>query len=187
MNKHNSSITTTGTITMKRSIILVVIAGLMLISCIVKPEGPPELSNEEHAVICAVLDSIMQHEHPLGIIDVYDLTTTSTNCPSLYIAFERDSIGSDSLLDNYDKANRIRYALNMDKLPDYVMLKDALESEPYSGFTSFTRPGISDDGLLAIVEYSSMSAPLCGICMGAMLKKENEEWHVVWIEMIWIS
>ena len=172
---------------MKRSIILVVIAGLALISCVVKPEGPPELSNEEHAVIWAVLDSIMQHEHPLGTIDVYDLTTTSTNCPSLYIAFERDSIGSDSLLNNYNNANRVRYALNMDKLPDYVMLKDALESEPYSGFTGFTRPGISDDGLLAVVEYSSMSAPLAGCGMAALLEKRDDEWQVVWMDMIWIS
>jgi len=167
--------------------IFVVIAGLMLISCDIKPAESPELSNEEHAVICAVLDSIIQREHPLETIDVYDLTTTSTNCPLLHIAFEQDSIGSDSLLDNYDKSNRIRYALNMDKLPGYVMLKDALESEPYSGFTSFTRPGISNDGLLAVVEYSWVSAPLAGCGMVAMLKKENDEWQVVWIEMIWIS
>ncbi len=176
-----------GTITVKRSIILVVITGLVLISCIVKPEGPPELSNEEHAVIWAVLDSIMQREHPLGTIDVYDLTTTSTNCSSLHILFEQNSIGSDSLLDNYNDANRIRYALNMDKLPDYVMLKDALESEPYSGFTSFTRPGISNDGLLAVVEYSSMSAPLAGCGMAALLEKRDDEWQVVWMDMIWIS
>jgi len=176
-----------GTITVKRSIILVVIAGLMLISCVVKPEEPPELSNEEHAVICAVLDSVMQREHPLGTIDVFDLTTTSTNCPSLYIIFERDSIGSNSLLNNYAEANRVRYALNMDKLPDYVMLKDTEEAEPYSGYTEFTRPGISDDGLLAIVEYSSISAPLAGCGKAALLEKRDGEWHVVWIKMIWIS
>lgn len=167
--------------------IFVVIAGLALISCDLKPEGPPELSNEEHAVISAVLDSIIQQGHPLGTIDVYDLTTTSTNCPSLHIAFERDSIGSDSLLNNYYNANRIRYALNMDKLPDYVMLKDTEEAEPYSGYTAFTRPGISDDGLLAVVEYSSVSAPLCGIGMAALLEKEDGEWHIVWVEIIWIS
>ena len=172
---------------MKRTIILVVIAGLALISCDLKPEGSPELSNEEHAVISAVLDSIMQQEHSPATIDVYDLTTTSTNCPSLHIAFERDSIGSDSLLDNYYNANRIRYALNMNKVPDYVMLKDTEEAEPYSGYTAFTRPGISNDGLWAIVEYSSVSTPLCGIGMAVLLEKENGEWQVVWVEMIWIS
>jgi len=172
---------------MKRSIILVVIAGLALISCDLKPDEPPELSNEEHAIICAVLDSIIQQGHPSGTIDVYDLTTTSTNCPSLSVAFEQDSIGSDSLLNNYYNANRIRYALNMDKLPDYVMLKDTEEAEPYSGYTAFTRPGISNDGLLAIVEYSSVSTPLCGIGMTALLEKEDGEWHIVWVEMIWIS
>ena len=172
---------------MKRSIILVVIAGLMLISCDLKPEGPPELSNEEHAVITAVLDSIMQNQYPLGTIDVYDLTTTSTNCPSLSILFERNSVDSETLLNNYYRANRIRYALNMDKLPGYVMLKDTEEAEPYSGYTAFTRPGISDDGLLAVVEYSSMSAPLAGCGMAVLLEKENEEWRVVWHEMIWIS
>lgn len=172
---------------MKRSIILVVIAGLALISCDLKPEGPPELSNEEHAVICAVLDSVILHEHPLGTIDVYDLTTTSTNCPSLSILFERNSVDSETLLNNYYNVNQIRYALNMDKLPGYVMLKDTEEAEPYSGYTAFTRPGISDDGLWAVVEYSSMSAPLAGCGMAVLLENENGEWRVVWVEMIWIS
>ncbi|RLC29164.1 MAG: hypothetical protein DRH32_07825 [Deltaproteobacteria bacterium] len=172
---------------MKRSIILMVIAGLALIACDLKPDGPPELSNEEHAVICAVLDSIMQQGHPWGTIDVYDLTTTSTNCPSLSILFERNSVDSETLLNNYDNANRIRYALNVDKLPDYVMLKDMEEAEPYSGYTAFTRPGISDDGLLAVVEYSSVSAPLAGCGMAALLEKEDGEWRIVWVKMIWIS
>ena len=172
---------------MKRSIIFVVIAGLALISCDLKPEGPPELSNEEHAVITAVLDSIMQNQHPSGTIDVYDLTTTSTNCPSLSILFERDNIDSETLLNNYYRANRIRYALNMDKLPGYVMLKDTEEAEPYSGYTAFTRPGISEDGLLAVVEYSSVSAPLAGCGMAAVLEKEDGEWIMIWHEMIWIS
>ncbi|MCD6446869.1 MAG: hypothetical protein J7L40_01750 [Candidatus Marinimicrobia bacterium] len=171
----------------RRTTLLCIIFLLFLVACDLKPDEPPELSNEEHAIISAVLDSIMHQGHPLGTIDVYDLTTTSTNCPSLHIAFEQDSIGSDSLLNNYYNANRIRYALNMDKLPDYVMLKDMEEAEPYSGYTAFTRPGISDDGLLAVVEYSSMSAPLAGCGMAVLLEKENEEWRVVWVKMIWIS
>jgi len=171
---------------MKRSIILVVIAGLALLSCDLKPEGPPELNNEEHAVISTVLDSIIQ-QHPSGTIDVFDLTGTSTNCPSLSILFQRNSVESETLLNNYDHANREQYALNMDKVPDYVMLKDTEEAEPYSGYTSFTRPGISDDGLTAIVEYSEISAPLCGIGMAAYLEKCDGEWCVVWLEMIWIS
>ncbi|RKY54534.1 MAG: hypothetical protein DRP93_05040 [Candidatus Neomarinimicrobiota bacterium] len=171
----------------RRTTLLCIIFLLFLVACDLKPEGPPELSNEEHAIISAVLDSIMHQGHPLGTIDVYDLTTTSTNCPSLHIAFEQDSIGSDSLLNNYYNANRIRYALNMDKLPNYVMLKDTEEAEPYSGYTAFTRPGISNDGLLAIVEYSSMSAPLAGCGMAALLEKEDGEWQIVWVEMIWIS
>ena len=171
----------------RRTTLLCIIFLLFLVACDLKPDEPPELSNEEHAVICAVLDSIIQQGHSSGTIDVYDLTTTSTNCPSLHIAFEQDSIGSDSLLDNYYDANRIRYGLIMDKLPDYVMLKDTEEAEPYSGYTAFTRPGISNDGLWALVEYSSVSAPLCGIGMAALLEKENEEWRVVWVKMIWIS
>ena len=171
----------------RRTTLLCIIFLLFLVACDLKPDEPPELSNEEHAIISAVLDSIMHQGHPLGTIDVYDLTTTSTNCPSLHIAFEQDSIGSDSLLNNYYNANRIRYALNMNKLPDYVMLKDTEEAEPYSGYTAFTRPGISNDGLLAVVEYSSMSAPLAGCGMAAMLEKEDGEWRVVWVEMIWIS
>lgn len=170
-----------------RKTLLSVILLLFLVACVVKPDEPPELSNEEHAVICAVLDSIMQHEHPLGTIDVYDLTTISTNCPSLSILFERDGVDSETLLNNYYRANRIRYALNMNKLPDYVMLKDTEEAEPYSGYTAFTRPGISEDGLLAVVEYSSVSAPLAGCGMAALLEKENGEWRLVWVEMIWIS
>ncbi|MEA2077548.1 MAG: hypothetical protein U9O95_05970, partial [Candidatus Marinimicrobia bacterium] len=90
-----------------RKTLLSVILLLFMVACGLQPEGPPELSNEEHAVISAVLDSIIQQGHPSGTIDVFDLTTTSTNCPSLYIAFERDSIDSDSLLDNYHDANRI--------------------------------------------------------------------------------
>lgn len=159
---------------------------LFLVSCIFKPNGPPELSNDEHAVISAVLDSII-HQYPRETIDVYDQTTTLTELPSLTIAFEQDSVGSNSLLSNYEDANQIRYALDMDKLPSYVMLKDTEEAEPFSGYTAFTRPGISNDGLMAVVEYSSMSAPLAGCGMAAVLEKQDGKWLVVWIEMIWIS
>jgi len=171
---------------MKRSLVLVLIIGLMMISCVIKPNDTPELNNEEHAVISAVLDSLI-HQHPSGTIDVYDQTSTSVNSSSLSIIFQQDSIGSGSLLDIYNEANRTGYSLNMDKLPNYVVLKDTEESEPYTGYTHFTRPGISDDGLMAIVEYSEVSAPLCGIGMAAYLEKQDDEWVMVWLGMIWIS
>jgi len=166
--------------------IFIMITALALISCDLDPEGPPELSNEEHAVISTVLDSIIQ-QGPLGTIDVFDLTSTATNCPSLSILFERYSVDSETLLNHYFNANKISYSLNMDKVPSFVMLKDTEEAEPYSGYTSFTRPGISENGLLAVVEYSSVSAPLAGIDMAVYLEKEDGEWRVVWIEMIWMS
>ncbi|MCF7832394.1 MAG: hypothetical protein K9N05_02305 [Candidatus Marinimicrobia bacterium] len=171
---------------MKRSLVFLLIIGLMMISCVIKPNDPPELNNEEHAVISAVLDSLI-HLHLSGTIDVYDQTSTSINSSSLSIIFQRDSIGSGSLLDIYNEANRTGYSLNMDKLPNYVVLKDTEESEPYSGYTHFTRPGISDDGLMAVVEYSQVSAPLCGIGMAAYLEKQDDEWVIIWLVMIWIS
>ena len=171
---------------MKRSLVLVLIIGLMMISCVIKPNDPPELNNEEHAVISAVLDSLI-HQHPSGTIDVYDQTSTSVNSSSLSIIFQQDSIGSGSLLDIYNEANRTGYSLNMDKLPNYVFLNDTAATETYTGYTHFTRPGISDDGLMAIVEFSEISAPLCGIGMAVYLEKQDDEWVLVWLGMIWIS
>ena len=173
---------------MKRIVAFSVLLVLLLLaSCdLFKPAGPETLSNEEHTIISAVLDSMMQSHAP-ETIDIFDQTSTATNSISLNIAFERDSIGSQPLLVNYDTANRKRYALDMDKLPNYVMLKDTEEAEPYSGYFSFTRPGISDDGLWAIVEYSFMSAPLAGCGMAAVLEKKFGEWVVVWDVMIWVS
>ena len=156
------------------------------ISCDIDPEDPPELNNEEHMIISAVLDSIKRGQVS-ETVDVYDMTSTMTYCTSLHIEFQHDGVGSDQLLDHYQSANNVAYALDMDKLPDYVMLKDSEESDRYSGYFLFTRPGISDNGLLAVVEYSSVSAPLCGIGMAALLEKQDDEWSVVWLEMIWIS
>jgi hypothetical protein len=75
----------------------------------------------------------------------------------------------------------------MDKLPDYVMLKDSEESDPYSGYIRFTRPGISNDGLSAVVEYSSISAPLAGSGMAAVLEKQDGVWVLIWLQMMWVS
>ena len=173
---------------MKRIHVLIGILLLALaISCeFFKPNEPERLGPEEHAIICAVLDSLKQ-QHPLENIDVYDLTSTAINTASLHILFERNGVDPISILDNYIEANHIRYALDMDDLPDFVVLKDALESDPYSGYTSFTRPGISNDGLMAVVEYSSMSAPLAGCGMAALLEKRDGNWQLVWIKMIWVS
>lgn len=172
---------------MKRLFVLFVIVGLALLSCDLNPDDPPQLSNEEHAVISAVLDSLRHSNDPTGTLDVYDQTSISTSIYSLSIAFDRDSVGSASLLNNYNTANSEIHTLDMDKLPDYVMLKDSDESDPYSGFIRFTRPGISDDGLYAVVEYSSISAPLAGSGMAAVLEKRDGEWVMIWLQMMWIS
>jgi hypothetical protein len=174
---------------MKRINSLICISLLLVVmGCtLFKPNEAERLGTEEHAIISAVLDSILQQQYPLENIDVYDLTSTATNTASLTILFERNGVDSTSLLDNYIDANRIRYALDIDDLPDYVVLKDALESDPYSGYMDFSCPGISDDGLMAVVEYSSISAPLAGCGMAVLLEKLEGEWHIVWIEMIWVS
>lgn len=164
---------------MKHIMIIFVALSLALLSCDLEPQGPPELSDEEYAVISTVIDSIM-HNHPSETIDVYDLTITLTNCSSLHLAFEQDSVGSDSLLANYDHANLIRYSMDMDKLPDYVMLKDALETDPYAGLIAFTRPGISDDGLWAIVEYNIWSETLGSSFTGILLNKQSNQWTIIW-------
>jgi hypothetical protein len=169
----------------KHKNILITLALLVLImGCsLFKPNEEKGLGSVEHAVISAVLDSII-HQYPRETIDVYDQTTTAINSASLFIAFERDSINSDSLLANYSDANQIHYALNIDKLPSYVMLKDTDESELFTGYTAFTRPGISDNGLMAVAEYSSVSAPLAGCGMAAVLEKHGETWRVIWIKTI---
>jgi hypothetical protein len=172
---------------MKRIIVSVVIMGLALISCDLRPDDPPQLSNEEHAVISAVLDSLRRHDDPTGTLDVYDQTSISTSIYSLSIAFDRDSVGSASLLNNYNTANLEIHTLDMDKLPVYVMLKDSEESDPYSGYIRFTRPGISNDGLSAVVEYSSISAPLAGSGMAAVLEKQDGVWVLIWLQMMWVS
>ena len=173
---------------MKRTIIPGLIVTILLLSCSIFGQGNlPQLSNEEHAIISVVLDSMMQNHTP-ETIDVYDKTSTGTSASVLHIAFEHDSIEvPPTLISNYASANRERYELDMDKLPDYVMLKDSDEAEPYSGYYAFTRPGISEDGMLAIVEYSFMSAPLAGCGMAALLEKKDGEWVIVWHEMMWIS
>lgn len=172
---------------MKRLLLFIpIVLFFLFCSCDLEPPGPEMLSNEEHAVLSAVIDSIKRIQ-TTETLDVYDLTTNVTNCTSLHIAFLQDSVGSDSLLDNYNSANDTRYALDMEKLPDYVMLKDTDESDPYSGYISFTRPGISNDCLTAIVEYSIISAPLCGSGMAALLEKHDGEWLLIWKKLMWIS
>lgn len=173
---------------MKRIHILIGLALLLLsMGCtIFRPNDPESLGVDEHAIISAVLDSILQQD-PLENIDVYDLTSTAINAESLNILFERHGVDSTSLLNNYINANRIRYTLDIDDLPDFVVLKDALESDPYSGYIDFTRPGIRNDGLQAVVEYSSISAPLAGCGMAALLEKLDGVWQIVWIKMIWVS
>ena len=160
---------------------------VLFLSCDLFRPSEPTLSNEEHDIISAVLDSMMQTHTP-STIDVYDKTSTGTSASVLHIAFERDSLEVPStLISNYSAANRERYELDRDKLPDYVMLKDTDEAEPYSGYYSFTRPGISAEGSMAVVEYSFMSAPLAGCGMAALLEKQDGEWVVIWHEMMWIS
>ena len=172
---------------MKHFLLFVPIIILFLFcSCDLDPSGPEMLGNEEHAIISTVLDSIIREQVP-ETVDVYDMTSTATNCTSLHIAFQHDDVGSDSLIDHYNSANNITYALDMDKLPDYVMLKDTDESDPYSGYYLFTCPGISNDGEMAVVEYSSISAPLSGCGMAALLEKRDGVWVMIWHEMIWIS
>ena len=173
---------------MKRILLYVPIILLVLFSSF-DLFGPsvPTLNNEEHAILSAVLDSMMQNQ-VAETIDVYDQTSTGTSATVLHLSFEHDSIDvPPSLISNYSSANRERYELDMDKLPDYVMLKDTEESGPYTGYILFTRPGISDDGLMAVVEYSSVSAPLCGIGVAALLEKQDGDWVVIWHDMMWIS
>lgn len=174
-------------VNMKQLMIIFLTLGLVLLSCDLHPNDPPQLSNEEHAIISAVLDSLHRHDDQTGTLDVHDQTSITTNIYSLSIAFDRDSVGSASLLNNYNTANQGSYSLDMDKLPDYVMLKDTEETDPYSGFLRFTRPGISDDGLSAVVEYGSRSAPLVGSGMAALLEKKNGEWVIIWHDVIWLS
>ena len=173
---------------MKRCLLFVpIILLILLFSCSLFGPSEPTLSDEEHAILSVVLDSMMVNR-TTTTIDVYDMTSTGTSASVLHIAFERDSIEvPSSLLSNYSSANRQRYELVMDKLPDYVMLKDTDEAEPYSGYYSFTRPGISEDGETAIVEYSFMSAPLAGAGYAVLLEKHVGEWVVIWRDMMWIS
>lgn len=160
---------------------------LFLLSCsLFNSENIERLSNEEHAILSTVLDSMMRGQ-TLETIDVYDQTSTQISIYSLSIAFDQDSVGSSALLNNYNLANQICYELDMDNLPNYVMLKDTDESETYSDYYSFSCPGISEDGNTAVVECSLMSAPLAGCGMAYLLEKIDDNWMIIWNSVIWIS
>ena len=168
-----------------KKLILLIISVLFLMSCDIHPDDPELLNNDEHAIISAVLDSLMQLSIPESI-NIYDQTSTLINCASLNIAFERDSIHADSLIKNYYDSNRIPYSLNIDKLPDYVVLKDTEESDPFSGYIAFSRPAICNNGLFALVEYHSMSAPFAGSGTAVVLEKQNHKWIIIWQDIMWI-
>ncbi len=170
---------------MKKTLLALSCIVVLLLSCDFHPDDTNNMTNEEHAIISAVLDSIRYQYSPTNV-DVYDLSSTNTNCSSLNIAFEIDSIETDTLLNIYYDANRLQYYLNRDKLPDYITLKDRDESNPYTGYLSFTRPGISEDGLIAVVEYSCMGAPLAGAGYAVLLEKHSGQWQMIWHKMMWI-
>jgi hypothetical protein len=100
----------------------------------------------------------------------------------------RDTIFRDlTLLANYNKANNISSYFDQAYLSEKVVLKNWDSTSVYSGYKNFTCPGISANGKWAVVEMSSISGPISGGGMAYMLKKEDDEWRIVWSSMIWIS
>lgn len=155
-------------------------------SCSLFSSHEPELAGEEeHHVIQAVLDSLMSFADS---VNVYDQTTIMINTNSIRTAMNRDLIVRDvSLLSNYNNANNMISYFDKDLFADNVILREIDTSAFYTGYWRFSCPGISINGKWAVVEFSSISAPLSGGGSAAMLKKEEDEWKIIWIKMLWIS
>ena len=170
---------------MKRTKYLLPLLILLLIGCsIFDPHEPETMNSEQHAVISAVIDSMMSSDS----VYVFDQSTPMINIRDIRLGLIQDTIFCDlTLLSNYRNTNRLISHLDADWLPGKVVLKEIDTTTFYSGNWRFSCPGISTSGKFAIVEFSHLSGSISGGGMVAMLKKQDGEWQIVWYEMIWIS
>lgn len=174
---------------MKRSIVKLFVIILFILSGCMRFITHPTLSEEQHEVISAVIDSVGSLEFPPGSeYEVFNVTNLFINTSSIRYVLERDSVSVDtSVYGNYDIVNSQRYALRGIWLPDSVKLVINENMNPFQGCMDFTAPAISDDGTCALVEYGRMFAPLCGNGTAFLLRKIDGEWLIVWRLGIWIS
>jgi hypothetical protein len=160
---------------------------LLITACdIFEPRSEPETMNaQEHLIILTVLDSA------LGMADTAYIdngTMTNIDIESMQILLNLQSVAYDaSVLNNYRKANQETYLFNKDLLPENVVLEERDTNNIYTGNFCFSRPGISNDGQYALVEFHRISAPLSGGGYAAFLIKQDGLWRLHWYDMIWIS
>lgn len=170
---------------MKQILGFFLLAIFLLSGCaLFESDEPQTMNNEEHLIIMALIDSLMKTDS----VKIYDQTTPMINTGEIRLAMNHDSIlRLPSLLSNYEAVNQKIYFFDREKLPAKVTLKSIDSDQMYASCWRFSCPGISSGGQSAIVEFSIMSAPLCGSGNVALLKKNDGFWKLVWYQMLWIS
>ena len=174
---------------MKQRLLYVPFIVLILLSGCLRTVVYPALSEEEHAVISAVIDSVLNWGYPEEYVpEVYNLTAKWFFSDVLRYALERDSISVDtSIYASYNIGNEKRWSLLSLYLPENVVLKSPSSEYPFTGYMDFSKPAFSDDGKYAIVEFGQTWAPLAGHGMGYLLENRDGDWVIIWSEGIWIS
>lgn len=170
---------------MKRIFVFALFLIFLLSGCsLFESDEPQSMNNEEHLIITALIDSLMKADS----ISVYEQTTLMINTDDIRLAMNHDTIlRPPSLLSNYETVNQKIYLFDPEKLPPNITLNPIDPDDMYASCWRFSCPGISSSGESALVEYSIMSAPLCGSGNVALLKKNDGVWRVVWFQMLWIS
>lgn len=164
---------------MKRPYIILFSIIILFAGCnIFAPNEQQTMGREEHAIISAIIDSMMNTRDS---VIVFSLSDSTINPEKIRYKIEKDSISIDtSLYAIFEKINEIRGALVEDCLPDNVILESVDSARNYSSTVSFSRPGISRDGRTAIIEYRWMTFPGTEVKQATLLQKQNGKWEIVW-------
>lgn len=157
---------------------------LVLASCnVFSPSGMRTMSRTEHAIISAIIDSMRN----IGdTVKVYDISDSLIHTDKIRYKLEKDSISVDTALYGiFESINQNRRILDVDQLPENVILESSENPKRYSTTMCFSRPAISRDGNTAIIEYLWNTSPGIQVREATLLNKQDGEWQIVWYRVMY--